>query len=63
MTIKVEKVKIPRGWENARHSAMIEQFTGHYPTTIYGYHEAFLKAVNPKVPEDLSGPAVRPFTY
>jgi Heterokaryon incompatibility protein (HET) len=63
MTIKeVEKMKIPRGWENARHSAMIEQFTGTYPTTIHGYHEAFLKAVNPQVPEDFNGPGVRPYT-
>jgi len=64
MTIKeVEKMKLPEGWETARHSAMLNEFTGPYPTTIYGYHEAFLRAVDPKLPDDFEGPKERPFTY
>ena len=63
MTIKeVEKMKLPEGWDTARHSAMLNEFTGSYPTTICGYHEAFLRAVDPK-PEDFEGPKTRPFTY
>ncbi|KAE9366950.1 HET-domain-containing protein [Stipitochalara longipes BDJ] len=64
MTIKaVEKMKLPEEWKTARHSDMINEFIGPYPTTILGYHEAFLRAVNPKVPEDFDGPKERPFTY
>jgi Heterokaryon incompatibility protein (HET) len=64
MTIKeVEGLKLPEGWETARHSSMINEFSGPYPTTIQSYHEAFLRAANPQVPEDFAGPAVRPFTF
>lgn len=57
MKIKeTEKMEMPEGWENGRHSAMINEFTGLYPTTIIGYHEAFIRAVNPKAPDDFIGP-------
>jgi hypothetical protein len=64
MTIKgVEKVKVPEGWETARHSAMMNEFTGPYPTTIQSYHEAFIRAVHPKVPDGFAPAVERPFMY
>jgi hypothetical protein len=41
----------------------MNEFTGIYPATTLSYYEAFLRAVNPKVPDDFDGPKDRLFTY
>lgn len=64
MTIKeVEKVKIPELWETGRHSAMLNEFSDPYPTTAVSYLEAFIRSIEPRVPEDFALENERTFTY
>ena len=64
MKIKeVEKLKIPELWGTARHSAMLNEFSDPYPTTVVSYLEAFVRSADPRAPQDFELKIERTFTY